>query len=64
MLVRNFAQSSAAQHYSAKLDKKFVPATVHRRVGQVAYELTNESGKLLGVFHAKDIIGGAVEASK
>lgn len=53
--VRNFALSDAVKHYSAKLAPKFIKATVLRRIGNVAYELSSFDGKSIGVYHVKDI---------
>lgn len=55
VFVRNFSQSSAINNFSSKLDSKFLPALIKRKVGNVSYEVTDEAGKLLGVYHTKDI---------
>lgn len=53
--VRNFAQSDASKHFSAKLAPKFIKGVIHKNVGNVAYEVHDEKGKNLGTYHTKDI---------
>ena len=55
VLRRNFAQSNLSKHYNAKLDRVFLPAIVHAKVGSCYYVLKNEQGKVLGTYHAKDM---------
>lgn len=53
--VRNFVQSSAVNKIAAKLCPKFRKGIIHKRVGNVAYEIYDLNGKSLGIYHAKDI---------
>jgi transposase InsO family protein len=53
--ARNFAQSSAAKNFSSKLAPVFVKASVVKQLSPAYYELQNEAGKKLGVYHLKDI---------
>ena len=53
--VRNFALSDATKQFSAKLAPKFNKCRIRRKVGNVNYELVNLDGKVLGIYHAKDI---------
>lgn len=55
VFVRNFVQSSAIEKFAAKLAPKFVKGTISRKIGNVAYEVVNDKGKVMGVYHAKDI---------
>ena len=52
---KNFKLSSAADKYSPKLDKKFFPATVKKKIGDFTYELTDPNGKSVGNFHINHI---------
>ena len=52
---RNFAQSSKANNFNAKLAPKFLKAIVLGKVGYCQYKLGNENGKECGRYHAKDI---------
>ena len=52
---RNFTLSNAANYYSAKLAPKFIPAIVVRKISALTYELKDDSGKNLGVWHVKDL---------
>ncbi|XP_061402407.1 uncharacterized protein LOC133338245 [Musca vetustissima] len=52
---RNFKQSDFAHGYNSKLAPTFLKARVRKRLGNSNYELEDLQGKLLGVFHAKDI---------
>lgn len=53
---RNFPQSSAEKHFSAKLAPKYVgPFIVRRRVSPWTYELGSSDGNLVGTWHAKDL---------
>jgi transposase InsO family protein len=51
----NFQLSDASKDYCAKLGKRRVKCIVIRKVGTSCYELSNFSGKSLGIFHAKDM---------
>lgn len=55
VFVRKFAQSSAADNYSAKLDAQYMPAIINRKIGNVSYDVVGLDGKALGVYHTKDI---------
>lgn len=55
MYVRNFVQSKAVDGFAAKLAPKFIKGVVMRKVGGVAYQISDPHGKELGVYHAKDI---------
>ena len=55
VLRRNFAQSSKADHFNAKLAPKFLKAIVLAKVGYCQYKLGDETGKECGIYHAKDI---------
>lgn len=56
VLVRNFVASDASKRFVAKFAHKFIKATILKRVGSVAFEVANEKGKSIGVYHIKDII--------
>lgn len=56
VLRRNFAQSNLAKGYNAKLGKTYLKAVVKEKQGSAYYVLEDEKGKLLGTYHAKDII--------
>lgn len=53
--VRNFAKSDAAANFVAKLGPKFLKGIISRIVGNVSYEIKDPQGKILGIYHAKDI---------
>lgn len=53
--VRNFVQSVAVNKIAAKFCPKFRKGIIHKRIGNVAYEVYDVNGKSLGIFHAKDI---------
>lgn len=53
--VRNFSKSSASDKFSDKLRPKFLKGIVTKRIGNVAYQISNNEGKVLGIFHAKDL---------
>lgn len=53
--VRNFHKSSGPDGYSGKLAPQFLKGRITRRIGNVAYEVIDEKGKILGIFHGKDI---------
>lgn len=52
---RNFVQSNFANAFNAKFARKFLKCRVRSKVGHARYELEDLSGKLIGIFHAKDI---------
>ncbi|KAL7725118.1 hypothetical protein ACLKA6_018827 [Drosophila palustris] len=52
---RNFSLSNFSKAYNAKFARKFVKARVVRSVGSNMYELEDEQGRPVGVFHSKDI---------
>lgn len=53
---RNYVLSDAAKHFNAKLAPKFVgPFIIYRKVSSTTYELSNDTGVLKGVWHAKDL---------
>lgn len=53
--VRNFAKSNASENYVAKLGPTFIKGLVNRIIGNVSYEVKDEHGKIMGIYHAKDI---------
>lgn len=53
--VRLHPLSDASKKFCAKFAPQFAKAIVSKRIGTVNYELKNDSGKILGVYHAKDI---------
>lgn len=52
---RNFKQSSAIDKFNAKLAPSYIPCTVVARVGTSSYELSDETGKPLGIFSSADL---------
>lgn len=52
---RTFPLSDASRSFAAKLAPKYQKCIVNKKVGNSSYELATESGKILGVFSAKDI---------
>ena len=52
---KNFVLSNASEHFSAKLAPKFVPGIVHRKLGNLVYNIVDREGKDLGNFHVKDL---------
>lgn len=53
---RNFAQSDATKHFSAKLTPRFVgPFTVVKKISPLVYELKNSQGKNAGNWHVSDL---------
>jgi len=55
VFYRNFALSNAANHYNAKLDRKFKKAKIVRKIGNVYFEISDMHGKAIGRYHAKDL---------
>lgn len=55
VFVRNYVQSNAGIHFSSKLAPKFIKGKVLERIGNVAYKIADSKGKLIGVYHGKDI---------
>lgn len=52
----NFKLSSAANHYNANLDKKWLgPFLIGRRLGPVVYELLREDGSDAGRWHVRHL---------
>ena len=47
--------SQALDKYSPKLDKKYFPAVITRRMGKCTYELADKNGKIVGVYHINDL---------
>lgn len=52
---RNFKQSSFEHNYNSKLAPTFLKARIRRKMGNSYYELEDLQGRLVGVYHAKDI---------
>lgn len=52
---RNFSQSNFEKGYNAKLAPTFIKSRVRRKIGNCYYELEDLQGKLVGIYHAKDI---------
>lgn len=52
---RNFVQSDASKKISSKLCNTFLKAKIKGAVGDYGYELEDMNGKILGIFHPKDI---------
>ncbi|XP_037815836.1 uncharacterized protein LOC119606404 [Lucilia sericata] len=52
---RNFRQSDLGKGCNAKLAPTFLKARVRRKTGYCYYQLEDLNGKLIGVYHAKDI---------
>ena len=52
---KNFILSDSSKNFSAKLSKKYLPARIVKRIGNVLYELEDLKGKSLGIYHAKHI---------
>ncbi|KAH8303901.1 hypothetical protein KR044_006968 [Drosophila immigrans] len=53
--ARSFAQSNASKKFSSKLAPVFINAKVYKKLSSSYYELQNEDGKSIGVYHLKDI---------
>ena len=41
--------------FFAKLAPKFIPGVVHRKLGNLVYNIVDQNGKDLGNFHVKDL---------
>ena len=52
---RNFEQSKKINHFNHKLADKFTKCWVKNRVGNNMYEIEERRGKLVGIYHAKDL---------
>ncbi|XP_065355140.1 uncharacterized protein LOC135949489 [Calliphora vicina] len=52
---RNFKQSNFEKGFNAKLAPPFVKARIRKKTGTCYYELEDLTGRLVGVYHAKDI---------
>lgn len=52
---RNFSLSNAANHFNAKLAKKFLKCRIAAKLGSSIYKLEDLQGRPLGNFHAKDL---------
>lgn len=53
---RNIVLSDAAKNFSAKLAVKYTgPFTVHRLMSPWSYQLVDEKGRNVGIWHAKDL---------
>lgn len=55
VFLRNFCLSDAGKRFCAKLGPKFVKVIVTKKVGNVLYEVKGLDGRVLGVYHLKDI---------
>lgn len=53
--VRNFSLSKAIDNYAAKLAPKYIKGLVTNLIGKVACEVSDSNGKLMGIYHLKDI---------
>jgi len=49
------AQSNAVKKFSSKLAKVFILSKVMKKVSPAYFELANEKGKSIGIYHLKDI---------
>lgn len=52
---RNYQLSDFSKAFNAKLAPKFIKSRVHSKVGNNLYQLEDLQGKIVGVFHAKDL---------
>lgn len=52
---RTFRQSSAGDHFNAKLGEVYEPVVILAKRGSCAYEVGDDAGKSLGVFSAGDL---------
>lgn len=56
VLRRNYVLSRGADFFAAKLAPRFIgPFIIHKRVGYCTYLLASPEGKILDVWHAKDL---------
>jgi len=55
VFARNFAQGNAVKKFSSKLAPVFIISKVIKKVSAAYYELANETGKSIGIYHLKDI---------
>lgn len=53
--ARSCVQSNASKKFSSKLAPVFIKASVKKKISPTYYELVNEDGKNIGVYHLKDI---------
>lgn len=52
---RNFTQSNFEKAYNAKLAPLFIKSKIRKKLGNHYYELEDMQGKIIGIFHGKDI---------
>lgn len=52
---KTFPLSDASRGFMAKLAPKYVECEISKKLGSSSYELKDTSGKILGIFSAKDI---------
>ncbi|XP_041675156.1 uncharacterized protein LOC121530311 [Drosophila eugracilis] len=52
---RNFKQSCFQNGYNAKFGPVFVKSRIRRKIGNSYHELEDLQGKVVGIYHAKDI---------
>lgn len=52
---RNYQHSDFSKAFNAKLAPKCIKARIHSKVGNCLYQLEDLRGKIVGVFHAKDL---------
>lgn len=55
IFYRNFTQSDAAKSFCKKLAPIFMPGSISKVISEMAYEVSNSSGKLVGKFHIQDL---------
>lgn len=55
VIRRNFAQSSLARNFNAKLAPTGIRSMVKKRIGNVYYELEDVDGGYIGTYDIKDI---------
>lgn len=55
VFIRTHPQSDLSKKFCSKFAPLFVKGIVTKKLGNVNYEIKNQSGKTLGIFHAKDI---------
>lgn len=56
VLIPNHKLSSGGERYAAKLATRKRTVYVKRKVGEDTYELMDPRGKILGEYHADDIM--------